>query len=367
MRRITKLGFMLIMMAVLTFALSSLVMAQTFHGTGLICNKCHTMHFSQDGDALDVDGPYPHLLLEANTTDLCLVCHAEPTVYTGAPEVLSAAGDPAIALAGGDYYSSATSTGKGHNPGYEEGGAVATDWTSAMPQDDLMADPLLPPGGVTLGKWDCVSCHAPHRGDISDDYGTAAVFRMLWSKPAKQAIANTAGSTFDAFGNTAQTELLQGDLSGTFTWANDESDTNHTAYRANVSEWCGQCHGANFHNTTDPGDWLRHPSGFALPTDPHTPDYVANYNDTGSAQGGGFDAMVPIAEPDAVLTTGTYSATEDSTVMCLTCHRSHAAATYDYSTDPVGYATDTDDMTRWDMTAASGGKTNCNKCHQKGS
>jgi hypothetical protein len=97
----------------------------------------------------------------------------------------------------------------------------------------------LPPGGsTTLIKWDCGSCHAPHHGDVSVWSGTAAPFRLLWSKPAGQGSGHV---TFDALG---------ADLTI------DEANTNHTAYRDNSSEWCAQCH-TNFHETA--GAWTIHP------------------------------------------------------------------------------------------------------------
>ena len=88
------------------------------------------------------------------------------------------------------------------------------------------------------------------------------------------------------------------------------------------------------------------------------------YGDT--TQGGatnGYSTVVPIEDPDA--STGDFAVSGNSRVMCLSCHRAHATASK-APTGVVGYATGTKNMTRWDNTAASGGKKNCNKCHQKG-
>ena len=66
------------MMAALAFAFGSSAMA--FHGArNLVCNKCHTMHNLENGAAIYADGPNAHLLIESNTTDLCLSCHQEST------------------------------------------------------------------------------------------------------------------------------------------------------------------------------------------------------------------------------------------------------------------------------------------------
>ena len=199
-----------------------------------------------------------------------------------------------------------------------------------------------------------MSCHAPHRGDDSDDYGTASAFRMLWSKPA----GNGSGVTFSATGDDGTgTNYVQPE----YTWEDDESDTNHTAYKAGVAEWCGQCHGVIHTTATVPavnGDWLRHPTGVVLSSDS---GFADNYNNTGwQGTTPGYSFIVPIEDTGA--TIGSFAATADqSKVMCLSCHRAHGAATR----GNPGYR-NTRNMTRWDMNVASGVNSNCNKCHAKG-
>ncbi len=47
-----------------------------FHGKDLVCEKCHVMHYSEDGTPLpDGEGPFEHLLVKERSTELCLTCH----------------------------------------------------------------------------------------------------------------------------------------------------------------------------------------------------------------------------------------------------------------------------------------------------
>jgi predicted CXXCH cytochrome family protein len=74
-----------------------------FHGSGLICNRCHTIHYSENGNnggsypttgfgpggtyGADPGGSFAHLLISKNSSALCLLCHdgdADPN----APDVL---------------------------------------------------------------------------------------------------------------------------------------------------------------------------------------------------------------------------------------------------------------------------------------
>ena len=69
-----------------------------FHGSGLVCNRCHTMHYSENGESppltgfgpdiiepldnvgdygADPGGPFPHLIIKEYSTDLCLMCHMD--------------------------------------------------------------------------------------------------------------------------------------------------------------------------------------------------------------------------------------------------------------------------------------------------
>jgi hypothetical protein len=354
MRRTMNLGFLALMVAALAFAFGHSAMA--FHqAEELVCMACHTMHASENGGPTGVTpangfaaapaggvtpGGNPKLILQPGVTDLCLACHRESgSASTFAdpsgdapPHVMSSGGSQAIALPGGDYWSSnqthagdAGVGGRGHNPYYTD----AIIQSAVISPDGNYADPKLPPGGsISLSKWDCGSCHAPHHGDVSVAYGTAAPFRLLWSKPAGQGSSNV---TFNAVG--ANLTL-------------DEANTNHTAYKDNSSEWCAQCH-TNFHETA--GNWTIHPSGFGLPGAMKSVYNLVGYN-----------YIVPVEDINA--TTGAFSPGAH-VVTCMSCHRAHGAAT---NAALAARHTDTRNITRWDNETASGADDGCNKCHSKG-
>jgi hypothetical protein len=358
MKRTMTLSFLALMVAALAFAFGHSAMA--FHQADeLVCMACHTMHASENGGPTGVipangfaaapaggvtPGGNPKLILQQGVTDLCLACHSEGGSASSfvdpsgdlPPHVMSSGGSAAVALPGGDYWSSNQSDpgvgGRGHNPYYTsatiKSAVIFEDENYGPPPDNPLN--RTPPGGSTaLTKWDCGSCHAPHHGDLSFAYGTAAAFRMLWSKPAGQGGSDV---TFNALG--ANLTL-------------DESNANHTAYIDNSSEWCAQCH-TNFHETG--GAWTIHPSGFGLP------GYMQSvYNLVG------YNYIIPVEDINA--TTGVFTPSAPF-VTCMSCHRAHGAATNAIlDTRHV----DTRNITRWDNETASGADDGCNKCHSKGS
>jgi hypothetical protein len=381
MTKTMKLGLLALMVAALALAVGGLSMA--FHEAAeLKCMACHTMHGSEDGGTGGItvangfeavpdsgyDGPHPKLLLQPSVTDLCLACHStggsafDFTDEDGdpAPHVMTNGPGTDPGLPGGDYYSVRLGGGDhrtGHNPYYSDGpsptvsGLIASDAVHGLDGRD-------PPGNtITISRWDCVACHAPHKDDYNDDYLQAG-WRMLWANPANAA---TSGVSFVAKGGNVPSD--DPDESGSTAGADPiypESDEAHTAYQDNVSQWCGQCH-RTFH--VDAGSFL-HPSDRPLPG-----TYVSDYNSNPSGAAN-YSFIVPVQDLGA--TTHDFAAGSGSIVMCLSCHRAHAAAAnashpdYDvppYSTD---YINDTRNMTRWDMTRPSGAGRGCNKCHDKG-
>ena len=372
MTKTMKLGFLALMVAVLALAVGGSSMA--FHEADeLKCMSCHTMHASENGSAAGVTptngfdgapaggvtpGGNPFLLVDDSITDLCLGCHSEGGAASPfydvdgdkAPHVMSASGTQVPALPGGDYYNSNLPHGisgigaRGHNPYYTAGGVSSL----LMWDDKNLTDDRFPPGGsTTLGRWDCVACHAPHQNDVSTLYGTANPnFRMLWSQSAGQG---SGPITITA---------LEGNLTA------DESDLNHSAYRGNFSQWCAQCHG-NYHN--DNASNTIHPSGELLPS-----VMVSVYNSNPSPDPTArYSYLVPFEDPNAG--TGDFDApTNFPRVMCMSCHRAHASSTTAeapnidvYNDDPT-LINNTRNITRWDMERASGSGLGCNKCHDKG-
>lgn len=340
MKAAMKLGFVALMVAALALIFSSSTKA--FHdAASLICNKCHTMHYSEGGGApsmpdgdtsgLTASGPNKHLLYYASVTDLCLVCHRGATGTTIDSETAWSVFEANTDTPGGDFDSSDATEANGHNPSL-----TGTGVTSALLSQDgtLTSDPPGDSGGA-LARWDCVSCHSAHGG--SDCF-------------AYRNLSLTVNSV-DVSGTIGSTNTQEADLSSAY------STTNHNVYwngsdtagdsTTRFGAWCGACHG-DFHgddddtgNTVDAdGDWIRHPSAYALGT-----TIAGNYTTT-------YDPGIPLVSPQAdSWTTGTVTVSNDEEVFCLTCHQAHA----------TGFA----NAVRWDSSAASG-NGNCNKCHNKG-
>jgi cytochrome c553 len=98
-----------------------------------------------------------------------------------------------------------------------------------------------------------------------------------------------------------------------------------------ISGLCAECHG-NFHGpgTGDIGTaepWLRHPTDIVMPG-------TGEYNYYNSSAGGGaanYNIDAPVARvtiPNSIVSTTT-TGTDDSIVMCLSCHKAHATANAD--------------------------------------
>ncbi len=337
MRPHMKSGLLAIAIGIMMLIVSvPSVMAETgaFHdAANLQCGKCHTMHASEGGtlptmpgDSGAMTGPNTQLLFKDNVTDLCLVCHSNPTL---APDVF----DAGIETPGGDFnYSGAVSNqAKGHNPGgtsSNESGSIKIDTTFS----------LTPPGGSALTRWTCVECHDEH-GETSE----AFMFRNLKKR----------GLTSGEFvaGDSEESDIWDGSTANLA-----QSSTNHNVYKtastisssAGFGKWCATCHGS-FHggavtesNVGDNTNWIRHPTATALPS-----GYITNYGTTSSY-------LYPLETNNSnASTTAEWTLTQGSeAVTCLSCHKAHA----------TNYA----NATRWDNAGASGNGTGCNKCHAKG-
>jgi hypothetical protein len=389
--------------------------ARVHSDAGLTCTDCHLFFGDATSQTGDVNGAF---LLKANVTDLCLACHTEGknTPHTAdlpnledrawvAPIVMTAdGGNPAelgVAMPAGDFYWSNRDPGKGHNPAFA--GGVPTS-------QQLAADPVLgtsPPGGdLAGGDWSCVSCHGPHSrfdddisawrqlkrringrvvtGDVRR-YGVENVRSDAIQDPQLEPLLSNSrglrqGEEYVA--SRADGHPLEGaDL------FRPEGDANKNVYRGGFSSFCAACHG-DFHGgqgenaRAQAGDaWARHPSNLELGRSSRYS--VAAY--TGqviNAQGtspnpAGYDWKYPLVKADGDFTLrpdlsaagapGTVRG--EDRIMCLTCHRAHAA--------PY------ENMTRWETRAhsfiADGERDftgepsqgdnpayGCGKCHQMG-
>lgn len=349
----------------LLFALCYMLYASSLEAkvTG-VCSNCHTMHNSQNGQAVVAEGPQRCLLARAD----CLGCHSSTIGSTwkdsvnGAPIVLNTA-EPtygAAGLAGGNfYYVSTVADNTGHN-------VIDTD-----NQEDTAAM-FPPPGdqhttGITYSNFTCSGakgCHgdrtvedkllslkgAHHTDDGVLKFGSISLtgqggsnglsYRFL--KGVKggedsdwQDTVNATNDHNEYFGDTAMgTSILT-------------SPANNT-----ISGLCAECHGY-FHGTlssecSNVSPWLRHPTDTSLPSIGEYTAYTA------------YDTIVPVGRTSswAGWTTGggapsgtvTPGGTTDDIVICLSCHRAHASPYFK--------------MMRWDYKGWPASGTNgCSTCH----
>jgi hypothetical protein len=327
---------------------------QAFHDEGVAdCAGCHTMHNSQDGLLVDPDSPDGNafLLKDATPSDICLRCHAtrHGAVYAVAPLT------PAPEKGGGNFifldednindgHGGSTNAVLGHQAGH----------SIVAPSETLVADPLLgtAPGGTFPGAvLGCSSCHDPH-GNTN--------FRLLYGTGLVQAFYTFTADAPAATGIDIEDAVA-------------ESNSHHTAYQgtatANVSAWCGNCHGNYHQNATQ----ARHPSGETLGG-----TIATNYGlYNGTAQYGtgiaadSYLAVVAFDDP-ANTTSSTAGPSASSQVMCLTCHRAHASSAMDagrWDFQVTLLSEDADESGSYEIPDPYSDPGNqrslCNKCHVK--
>lgn len=338
---------------VFTASLVIIEPASAFHEQGAAsCGGCHTLHNSQEGIAFDPAHPLGNLWLlnAASASDVCLSCHGDnfgavlgsnplmPPPERGAGNFVFILEDN-INDAPNGATNPISGNAAGHNINAPSHG-VATDGTI-----------LTSPGGTfPSNRMECTSCHDPH-GNRN--------FRMLYGVgPVEGGIYAFTSGPIIADGISLE--------------SGSESNDNHSAYKGNVTGWCGNCHG-NFHETS-PVSTFEHPAGENLGSDIvlQYDRYNGTNNPTGGTHTTAYLAAVPFEDP-AMTTSSITGPTASSKVMCLTCHRAHATS--------APYAR------RWDSNVAllrndgvvSGSypipnpyndpaqKTLCYKCHPSGS
>jgi len=290
----------------LVIGLAGTPACHAFHDGGVAsCNSCHTMHNLQDGQLIDPDNPHgnPDLLTHSTPSDLCLSCHAEafgavfgPDPLVPPPEKgagnfvfllednLNDAPDGAVNPISGDA--------AGHNLNAPSFG-VAADGTHVTS----------PGGGYPSSQLGCTSCHDPHGNQN---------FRFLYGARV------TSGEGYNFLYPAPLADGI--DLLGGI-----ETKNYHSAYRAGMSQWCGNCHhsflqehrGSRFeHSTSDLLEW----------------DQVNAYNLYNGADDpfGGDPALAYLAqvpfEDSASSIQSTAGPTATSRIICLSCHRAHATS-----------------------------------------
>jgi hypothetical protein len=335
-----------------------------FHnGSQLKCNLCHTMHYSEGGEAPSSEngypvegdgGPNPVLLVKANVTDLCLQCHKD-SGYAGAPSIYNSTPGSGTLLPGGDFGYSAHASGgnamsddigRGHNPFGASG-----DESVEIDQDTLNggSDGITPPGNdgtpLEAGEFTCVQCHQVHGPESggSRAYGYRLLLKTV-NENSTISLDSIASGAWIKDTTVTPNVVIAGPDGADLTL--DESTSNHNVYKGGFSNWCSSCH-PNFHGAdeSDPdtgngSDLIRHPTHTAIG------DMNTKY--------GSYSYLYPLIKVGGNWTktsqgSGNVATTDE--VMCLTCHKAHASA------NP--------DALRWDPSQAST-LGQCNKCHQKG-
>jgi hypothetical protein len=327
------------------------------------CSGCHTMHNSQGGSpmAYRLSGssfsftgtPNENLLV----TD-CLGCHTATDGNTwkndmGAPIVYntSAPSYGAQGLAAGNFYWVTQDDAYGHNIFSSDAtlinapGSIAENICGSTSCHKDLSQPSVGVGGSLAGKAACEGCHlapAHHAHDtgpvVDNDPEGEGWYRFL--------------SGHDFVGDVGVTGIEDDD------WQYSRAKNDHNEYLGNealtalfgfnnlgntVTAFCCGCHG-NFHEQTDTGYWIRHPSDAKIPNEGE----YANAFQSGTT----YDPLVPVARPD--LGGGVRGDVEldADMVMCLSCHRAHASPYYK--------------MMRWDYKNwpdPGAGTNGCNECH----
>jgi hypothetical protein len=163
------------------------------------------------------------------------------------------------------------------------------------------------PGGTYPSSYlSCTSCHDPH--------GRGGHFRLLYG--SDYPMSRSGGYEFSYTSPAINATGIS--ISGA-----PESDAHHTAYRAGVSEWCGNCH-QRIHRGSNAS--FRHIEDRALNR------ALREYNSylgTGNDSGTGVDAYKTLVPYEDILSPGigdTGPANSTSRLMCLSCHRAHASS-----------------------------------------
>lgn len=348
--------------------------------TGIACSTCHTMHNSQNGAVQAIgstsgggriagtgasamgglgsecgschDALRPGGLLKMD----CIGCHAQNPggavniiASTGAPQVAHSAG---VDLAAGNfkYVIDPTSGGandaKGHNV-HGFGTTISLDFpllgtppgddgTSGLTFDYAAGAPLMCAGAN--------GCHGdrsklePHKAIAGAHHAVDTVLQNGTAAEGSQG--GTVGLSYRFLLGVKGLEDA--------TW---EANAGHNVYKGadyasrtpNTMSWfCSKCHG-DFHAASPTGigtgtsPWVRHPTDVLMPLGGE----FASYTYTNQAPVA--RAAIPASSSDDV--TGT-----NRIVMCLSCHRAHAAPN--------------DDSMRWTYDASMVSPNGCYTCHR---
>lgn len=308
------------------------------------CVNCHTMHNSQDGQAIVEGVPGMPTLLVSD----CVGCHSNvdnsntimmlgdsevPIVFNpnGALQYPPNGSSNSV-LAGGNFYWVQSAVGGdayGHN-------------VYGISDVDAALGALGAPGGSVPPTGICADCH----GSLAT-VGSGCQGCHLAQHHADDGVDGVTGQEdgwYRFLGSAMfQSVALQG-VTGVedSKWEQNPSATAHNVYKGttipygsgdsqfpvgnSIGSFCAGCH-SKFHSEMEiSGAWVRHPSDVVLPDDVDK-EYAAYTS---------YDPLAPIAKDSLDGTvSGTVTAGVDL-VTCVSCHRPHG------SPNP--------DMLRWDYT-----------------
>ena len=275
-----------------------------FHDQGAgSCGGCHVTHNSVDGQpVVTADGEW--LLRAESPSDLCLTCHAENLGSVFGTDPLS---PPPEKGAGNFVFLLEDNLNDSPDGRSEPIPGDAAGHNLFAPGHGLMPDARFaqsPGGTFPAGQLGCTSCHDPHGN---------ANFRMLHADgPIMEGLFTFISPAPLADGLAIEFET--------------ESRSNHSAYQAGMSAWCGNCHGRDYHERNRSSEF-EHPADrpMAAGSRKKYDDYEGDENPYGGAAATSYLPEVPFEEM-----TNTVSSTRGpgsgARVMCLSCHRAHASS-----------------------------------------
>lgn len=350
------------------------------------CVNCHTMHNSQNGQAVNRgDTPWggSGSITTPNETLLnatCLGCHSSTdgeTIKTlpggqKVPIVFNTTGYPSNPLSGGNFYwvSAAVASNENDTKGH--------NIFSSNPDNNLNEAPGDVGHGTCGGQNACHknlygSTSPPAFGFPSSRQGCTKCHMVGTEFPKGYHHINNNTDLLRNSPSDGWFRFLSGHQSGSgkgvtglvdVNWQHDASSSVHNEYLGysgtktssggfsalgnTITAYCTGCHG-DFHIEQSTSNvWIRHPSDAVIP---NSGEFATAYNAVSGI--GTYDPRVPVARPslDGWTTPDSSVRLGTDLVMCISCHRAHGSP---YSK-----------LMRWNYKGwpASGEFNGCNVCH----